>query len=201
MVIARGIAAYPESADEISVPVVQCEASAKYVDPSDTMTDQRIVAFAKMRCRTPVDNGTVHWVAELQPEQAAAGLNQAIQIARSERPAHLRCIGIGALEAKQIGRVGLLGRYHAAAGPLITFPRPGTRDRAHASVATYHGRPHVVSESGLDACQAGSDGGNSGFHFCCQLTVAWQDGAPLRIGSPVLISGDRQAAAGDEYYA
>ena len=121
---ARRVAAHAESRRQPAARVVERQPAAKHVDAADSSADHRIVGLSVVGRIAAVRDASVHRIALLQPEQAAAGLHRAIEVGGREREMR---------QAERVGGVRLLRGDDAAARPLIAAvvarERDGTDDR------------------------------------------------------------------------
>ncbi|CAL1241977.1 protein of unknown function (plasmid) [Candidatus Methylocalor cossyra] len=129
----------PRNADgaDLLAALIEREPSAEHVDPADALASQGIVWSAVFSRVAEIGDAGVHRIAVLQAVQAAPGLGRAVQV----------CGGNGiAVQAEGIGRIGLLGRDHAAAQPFLIAREqagvPAGGDLADLAGLVDQGHPH-----------------------------------------------------------
>ena len=105
--------------------VVKCEPSAEHVNPADSAAYHRVVVRAIVLGASPVGDVCANRIAVLQTVEAAARLDQRVQVGGRQRKAG---------ETEGVGRIGLLRGNDAAAGPLRAPVAACERDGADNSV-------------------------------------------------------------------
>jgi hypothetical protein len=137
---ARCVTAHAQPSQQLPVPRIQREPATKDVDATDEAADHGIVRRAIGRDRPGVRNPGIHRIAFLQPEETSARLYRRVQVGRTQGKA---------LETECVRGVGLLGRYHPAAGPLIIPLLTAEDNIRDPAPAIENGGPHLEAQAAI----------------------------------------------------
>jgi len=140
MVSARGIAAHTHGADQLSLRVIERQASAKYIHSADATADHGVVRLAVVVRVAPIGDECSYRIALLQSEQAATRLDCAVKVRRRKRQGG---------QAECIRGICFLSGDYAASRPLAAAIAAGEGHCAHHSVAIHNRAPHVQAESAV----------------------------------------------------
>ena len=156
MVRAGGIAADSNSPDEHTLSVVERKTPPENINAAYFSAHHRIIWGCHSSLRVAsISDPSIHRIARLKAEQAAARLYGAEKIRRRQRELPR--------QAERVCSIRLLRRNDPASGPLRTTVAAGIGNRADDAVAIDDGAPHVEVEP---AVRLGSCRGVSRVQLC-----------------------------------
>src|SRR5712692_5110643 len=132
------VATHADPTDDVAARVVQRESAPEHVRSADALTHHVILGRPIARGLPAVGRVLVDRIGLLQPEQTPAWLGGCVEIGGRESERR---------QAERVGRVCLLGRDHAAAGPLVAFLGPGVSHRHDHTGPIDNRRPHVQGKA------------------------------------------------------
>ena len=79
------VPAYAKGSDKLPLGIVESQAAAKHVDPTDFSTNHRIIWLTIILRFSSISNERIDWIAMLQAEETSSGLGGGIEIGGRER--------------------------------------------------------------------------------------------------------------------
>src|SRR5436190_11538300 len=154
MVGASRVSAYAETANDLSILVVQRKSSAENNDASDWFSDERVIGLTEL-LRIAGESGI--WIRTTHDAvKRIAGLSSGIDVAAGKSEV---------VSAEGICRIRFLGGDQTAAWPLRASIRAGKYDGANYSVAVHYCSPLLISESAVRALALFDSAGQRGFEL------------------------------------